>query len=83
MRNLSIKESEKIYDNVSRIDVSKIDKNPIHTDVETLTEEVRKFTEGKQIEIESLNERENYRREFLGNVSHELKTLFLQFKVIF
>ena len=40
----------------------------------TLTKEVEKFARDKKIEIESLKGRENYRKEFMGNVSHELKT---------
>lgn len=40
----------------------------------TLTREVEKFARDKKIEIETLKIREEYRREFLGNVSHELKT---------
>jgi two-component system phosphate regulon sensor histidine kinase PhoR len=42
--------------------------------METLTSEVQKFARDKKLEIESLKIREEYRREFLGNVSHELKT---------
>ena len=33
-----------------------------------------RFAENKKIEIETLKVRENYRKEFIGNVSHELKT---------
>ena len=40
----------------------------------TLTQEIDKFARDKKIEIEALKVREEYRREFLGNVSHELKT---------
>tara|TARA_R100000935_G_scaffold2427_1_gene6740 strand:- start:745 stop:1536 length:792 start_codon:yes stop_codon:yes gene_type:complete len=40
----------------------------------TLTKEVEKFAEGKKLEIETLKIRETYRKEFMGNVSHELKT---------
>ena len=35
---------------------------------------MERFAEDKKLEIESLKVRENYRREFLGNISHELKT---------
>jgi two-component system phosphate regulon sensor histidine kinase PhoR len=42
--------------------------------MEALTREVRKFATDKKLEIELLKVREKYRREFLGNVSHELKT---------
>jgi two-component system phosphate regulon sensor histidine kinase PhoR len=40
----------------------------------TLTYEVKKFARDKKLEIEMLKVREEYRREFIGNVSHELKT---------
>jgi two-component system phosphate regulon sensor histidine kinase PhoR len=40
----------------------------------TLTKQVKKFATDKKLEIETLKVREEYRREFLGNVSHELKT---------
>ena len=42
--------------------------------METLSREVKKFATDKKLEIEMLQIREEYRREFLGNVSHELKT---------
>ncbi len=65
---------KKIYDEVSLLDNSDLSKTSITTDMENLSEEVKKFAAQKQIEIASLTERESYRREFLGNVSHELKT---------
>ncbi|WP_139957206.1 sensor histidine kinase [Flavicella sediminum] len=64
----------KIYEDISLLDVNNLDKNLMTTDIDAISKEVQKFAEDKQLEIESLNERENYRREFLGNVSHELKT---------
>lgn len=65
---------KKIYDNVSILDASVLRSQAITTDMETLTTEVQKFATHKKIEIESLKVREEYRREFLGNISHELKT---------
>ncbi len=65
---------KKIYDNVSILDSSVLRSQAITTDMETLTKEVQKFATHKKIEIESLKVREEYRREFLGNISHELKT---------
>ena len=35
---------------------------------------MEKFVEGKRLEIKSLTERDSFRRDFLGNVAHELKT---------
>lgn len=43
-------------------------------DFEGLSEQISSLTDVKSKEIDLLTERENYRREFLGNVSHELKT---------
>ena len=65
---------KKIYDDVSLLESSSFINQPITTDMETLTREVRKFATDKKLEIEMLQVREEYRREFLGNVSHELKT---------
>jgi two-component system phosphate regulon sensor histidine kinase PhoR len=65
---------KKIYDDVSLLESSTFINKPITTDMETLTREVKKFATDKKLEIETLKVREEYRREFLGNVSHELKT---------
>jgi two-component system phosphate regulon sensor histidine kinase PhoR len=65
---------KKIYDDVSLLESSTFINQPITTDMETLAQEMRKFATGKKLEIEMLKIREEYRREFLGNVSHELKT---------
>lgn len=42
--------------------------------MKTLTEEIEKFAKDKKIEIDTLKIREEYRKDFLGNISHELKT---------
>jgi two-component system phosphate regulon sensor histidine kinase PhoR len=65
---------KKIYDDVSLPETSSLRNRAITTDMATLTKEVEKFARDKKIEIETLKIREEYRREFLGNVSHELKT---------
>ncbi|RTY70535.1 sensor histidine kinase [Flavobacterium sp. GSP27] len=68
------KKVKKIYDDVSLLESSTFRNQPITTDMATLTREVKKFATDKKLEIETLKVREEYRREFLGNVSHELKT---------
>lgn len=65
---------KKIYDDVSLLESSSLRNKSITTDMATLTREVEKFARDKKIEIETLKVREEYRREFIGNVSHELKT---------
>jgi two-component system, OmpR family, phosphate regulon sensor histidine kinase PhoR len=74
VKNFIFNRVREIYEDVSLLDLNSLNKNIITTDIETLSKEVKKFAKDKQLEIESLNERETYRREFLGNVSHELKT---------
>ncbi len=64
----------KIYDDVSLLESSSFSSRPITTDMKTLTEEIEKFTKDKKIEIDTLKIREEYRKDFLGNISHELKT---------
>lgn len=65
---------KKIYDDVSLLDASTLRSQSITTDMRTLTREIKKFSTDKKLEIENLKVREEYRREFMGNVSHELKT---------
>lgn len=68
------KRISQIYDDVSLLDADELNRSTITTNMETLSKEVKKFARNKQIEITTLNEREAYRREFLGTISHELKT---------
>src|SRR5690606_35781242 len=65
---------KKIYDDVSFLESSSFLKQPITTDMATLTKEVKKFATDKKMEIETLKVREEYSREFHGNVSHESYT---------
>lgn len=63
-----------VYDNVSLLESSNLQEKQVTTDMATLTKEIEKFAKGKKLEIESLKVRENYRKEFMGNIAHELKT---------
>lgn len=65
---------KKIYDDLTLLESASLIKQPITTDMATLTQEIDKFARDKKLEIETLKVREEYRKEFLGNVSHELKT---------
>ncbi|MGB5272516.1 MAG: ATP-binding protein [Flavobacteriaceae bacterium] len=65
---------KKIYDDVALLESSTLSTDPITTDMKTLTEEIEKFAKDKKVEIDTLKIREEYRKDFLGNVSHELKT---------
>lgn len=68
------KRAKKIYDDVSLLDSSSLSSRTITTDMATLTQEIEKFAKDKKVEIDTLKIREEYRKDFLGNVSHELKT---------
>lgn len=65
---------KKIYDDVSLLESTSLSSGPITTDMRTLTEEIEKFAKDKKLQIDTLKIREAYRKDFLGNVSHELKT---------
>ncbi len=65
---------KKIYDDVSLLDSTSFRSQSITTDMAALEREVKKYATDKKVELENLKEREEYRREFMGNVSHELKT---------
>jgi two-component system phosphate regulon sensor histidine kinase PhoR len=74
LEKLIYKRIKGIYDEVSLLEATSFSKKQISTDMETLTKEIGRFAENKKLEIETLKIRENYRKEFIGNVSHELKT---------
>lgn len=65
---------KKIYDDVALLESTSFTAHPVTTDMKTLTEEIEKFAKDKKIEIDTLKIREEYRKDFLGNISHELKT---------
>ena len=64
----------KMHKEMAILDAASFGRDQITTDMETLTKQVRRFAQHKKLEIETLKIRESYRKEFLGNVSHELKT---------
>lgn len=46
----------------------------VNTDMNSLKQQVRDYAMNRNLEIETLKGQDVYRKEFLGNVSHELKT---------
>jgi two-component system phosphate regulon sensor histidine kinase PhoR len=68
------KRVKKIYDDVSLLESTTIAPRTVTTDMNTLIQEIEKFAQDKTVEINTLKIREEYRKDFLGNVSHELKT---------
>lgn len=68
------KRVKKIYKDLRSLDETPIVPAPVTTDIEVLTQEVERFARDRRLEIETLKIRENYRKEYMGNISHELKT---------
>ena len=48
--------------------------NLLKQDAQSLTMSIQDFAKKSRLEIELLKGKENYRKEFIGNVAHELKT---------
>lgn len=68
------KRINKIYKDLTLLESASFRKHSITTDMATLTRQIDKYAKDKKLEIETLKVREEYRKEFMGNVSHELKT---------
>jgi len=68
------KRFKEIYKDLELLDSTKINKSSISTDMNSLMEKIEEFAKNKKIEIESLKSQAQYRKEFIGNVAHELKT---------
>ncbi len=51
-----------------------LNKDHLETNFESFLERIKEFAQTKHQEIEKLHNIDDFRREFLGNVSHELKT---------
>ena len=68
------KRFKELYQNLDMLDSTQINKSSISTDMDSLMENIEEFAKDKKIEIEALKLKEEYRKEFIGNVAHELKT---------
>ena len=56
------------------LEFNNLDVKPINSDLDDVTIELIKKLQDRTIEINTLKDQDTYRKEFLGNVSHELKT---------
>ncbi len=74
VQKLIYRRIKKVYDDVSLLESTPFPPQPITTDMKSLTAEIERFAQDKKIEIDTLKIREEYRKDFLGNISHELKT---------
>ncbi|SNS98929.1 two-component system, OmpR family, phosphate regulon sensor histidine kinase PhoR [Ekhidna lutea] len=74
---LFFRQIETIYDSLKKIRDSELALKGRMSSVNPLkriNREISSFAKSKEKEIEELKERENFRREFIADVSHELKT---------
>jgi len=67
------KNIDELYNKVANLDNTSLP-NQKSKDFESLSKQVKEYVEGKQTEIKNLTDRDSFRRDFLGNVAHELKT---------
>ena len=74
MERLFFKRIKAIYDDLEFSTDSVISTSRVVSDMDALIENVGQFTKMKRAEIELLKRDEEFRREFLGNIAHELKT---------
>ena len=74
VENYALRLIKNVYKEVSLLEGIRFTGNSVSNDLESLTSDIEKFARGKKIEIETLKIREEYRKDFLGNVAHEMKT---------
>lgn len=65
---------KKTYEDVSLLDKTMLHQEAVTTDISTLTDDVKKIAAKNKLKIETLQIRDEYRKEFMGNIAHELKT---------
>ena len=63
-----------LYKELNLIDSISLSKTEITTDMKSLLQNISEISKVNKLEIESLKVREEFRKEFIGNVAHELKT---------
>ena len=56
------------------LDLPVLETESISLNMESLSKEIASFSENKRLQIQDLKSQENFRKEFIGNLAHELKT---------
>ena len=74
LRQFILNELRKVYDSSLFENEPFLKKESNELDFELFLSKVKTFTENKLQEIEQLHNRDDFRKEFMGDVSHELKT---------
>jgi len=63
-----------LYKDLNLLDSISLSKPDVTTDMNSLMQNINEFSKDKKLEIETLKIKEEFRKEFIGNVAHELKT---------
>ena len=74
IRNFIFQQLRKVYDTALFDNEPFLKNDSDDIDFENFIDRVKKFAENKHDEIEQLHNRDDFRRDFIGDVSHELKT---------
>ena len=74
MRKLFFERVRQIYKDLEFESDSLIQTSVIDSDMNSFAKDLEEFVKLKRSEIESLKKEDMYRKEFVGNVAHELKT---------
>lgn len=63
-----------LRDTLSLLESSSIKQDSVTTNMSSLTKEFENYAINKKIELEALKDRDKFRKEYIGNIAHELKT---------
>ena len=74
VRKLFFERIKQIYKDLEFETDSLIKTSPIDSDMNSFSKDIEEFVKLKRTEIETLKKEGIYRKEFVGNVAHELKT---------
>ena len=74
VRKLFFERVRQIYNDLEFESDSLIKTSTIDSDINSFAEDLEEFVKLKRTEIETLKKEDIYRKEFVGNVAHELKT---------
>lgn len=74
LKKLFFERVKQIYNDLEFETDSLIQTSVIDSDINSLTKDLGEFVKLKKSEIETLKREDVYRKEFIGNVAHELKT---------
>jgi len=77
LKNLIISKIKPIYKTIRNLELNETELDEVLEDVDIISvvnEDVSRWAKHKTQEIKNLKQMEEYRKEFLGNVMHELKT---------